>query len=448
MGERSAVELRAEADWLAPGTEVDGRYVIVGRIGRGGMGQVYEGRHLRLDRRVAIKILRADLTASPNARKRFEQEARAAAQIEHEHVVTVFDCGIDRGREPYLVMEYLQGQDLRALLREHGTLAAPRAVRLLYDACLGLRAAHQRGVIHRDVKPENLFVIRNGSGLETCKVLDFGLAKLCALGFSDLHTAAGLPIGTLHYMSPEQARGDEDIDERTDVYSCSVVLYEMLCGERPHAAESPHALLYKIIHEAPRRIEEHGAWLPPALADLVHRGLDKDPARRPLSIDVFLKLLEPFLGLAGAVGGGGETSTQDTQPDGLAPPRSRRASKTARPSRGRTVAGAVATAGAALIIGATAWVGSSRPGTAQAQPAPTPVRQLASAAPTLETARVTTPAVASAPSPPGPRTPLAPATAPTARRNAQQEGAAALQGSTQPPAPASTNLFERQNPYD
>jgi len=274
---------------------LDGRYRLLRTIGRGGMGQVYEARHLRLERRVAIKLLRAQPGCSKMLHKRFEREAQAAAQIEHERVVAVFDFGLAESGQPYLVMEYLDGKDLRSLLSEEGSLAAPRAVALLRDVCLGLEAAHAQGVIHRDIKPENLFVIRQCNGAEACKVLDFGLAKLKMFGVSDLHTASGLPLGTLHYMSPEQARGETDVDERTDVYGCAAVLYELLTGQRPHTAESPHALLHKITHERVRRIEEHGSWQPAGLADIIHRGLEPERALRPGSVQVFRQLLEPYL---------------------------------------------------------------------------------------------------------------------------------------------------------
>lgn len=280
---------------LAIGTELDGRFRVVRSLGRGGMGQVYEATDMRLGRRVAVKVLRPASGASADLRKRFAREAKAVAQIQHEHVVTVFDYGIGPSDEPYLVMEYLAGQDLRSLLQQQGQVAAPRAVRLIHDGCSGLAAAHARGVIHRDLKPENLFVVTRGRHSELCKVLDFGLAKLRTTDGSDLQTRAGVPFGTLHYMSPEQARGDADVDERTDVYSAAAVLYEMLSGERLHSADSPHALLYKIIHEAPARLEQKCAYLPPGLADVVHQGLATDPALRPASIEAFAGSLEPFM---------------------------------------------------------------------------------------------------------------------------------------------------------
>ncbi|HET9957432.1 MAG TPA: serine/threonine-protein kinase [Polyangiaceae bacterium] len=340
-----------EIDSAIPEPNLDGRYELLRRVGRGGMGQVYEARHLRLGRRVAVKLLRAQLGSSDMLRKRFEREARAAAQIEHDRVVAVFDFGVAKNHQPYLVMEYLEGLDLRALLRAEGSLAPPRAVRLLRDACLGLEAAHARSVIHRDIKPENLFVVHPSGGPESCKVLDFGLAKLRAAGASDLHTANGLPLGTLHYMSPEQARGDGDVDERTDVYGCAAVLYELLSGQRPHTAESPHGLLYKITHEPVRRIEEHDAWLPAGLAEVIHRGLEIERSLRPMSIEAFRKSIEPFLG--GSVGaallsldgcGGDSPVRVDTEPELGSPTLVRRRSQFLTTTRRKFAASLVVTA--------------------------------------------------------------------------------------------------------
>lgn len=280
---------------LVAGSTLDDRYRIARRLGRGGMGEVYVADDLRLGRQVAIKVLRNEIGRSKEARKRFEREARATAKIVSEHVVTIFDLGVGPDEHPYLVMEYLDGRTVRSLLDAEGPLTAPRAVRIIQDVCRGLEAAHARAVIHRDLKPENLLLVRRDDGLETCKVVDFGLAKLPVLTSSEAATREGLPLGTLHYMSPEQARGDADIDERTDVYGCAAVLYEMLTGKRPHSADSHHALLYKIVHETPQRVDELCPFIPSGLADTVRSGLRNDRRLRPASMDAFRGALEPFL---------------------------------------------------------------------------------------------------------------------------------------------------------
>lgn len=338
----------------SPNAILDGRYRLLRPIGRGGMGQVYEARHLRLERRVAIKLLRAQPGSSKMLHKRFEREAQSAAQIEHERVVSVFDFGLAEGGQPYLVMEYLEGQDLHSLLAEEGSLAAPRAVGLLRDVCLGLEAAHAQGVIHRDIKPANLFVVRQWNGAEACKVLDFGLAKLKLFGASDLHTASGLPLGTLHYMSPEQARGEADVDERTDVYGCAAVLYELLTGQKPHIAESPHALLHKITHERARRIEEHGSFQPAGLADVIHRGLEPERAQRPASVEAFRRLLEPYLAANASASpialANGREDTIDTEPAVPSPIRAERGKRSASRRRGVLVMSLVLTALVSSVV--------------------------------------------------------------------------------------------------
>jgi serine/threonine protein kinase len=285
----------SDSSLLVSGSTLDERYRIDRRLGRGGMGEVYVADDLRLGRQVAIKVLRAEIGRSKEARKRFEREARATAKIVSEHVVTIFDLGVGPDEHPYLVMEYLEGRTLRSLLDAEGPLAAPRAVRIIRGVCWGLEAAHARGVIHRDLKPENLLLARRDDGLEACKVLDFGLAKLPTVAASEAATREGVPLGTLHYMSPEQARGDADIDERTDVYGCAAVMYEMLSGKRPHSADSHHALLYKIVHEAPQRIEELCPFLPSGLADAIRSGLQNDRRLRPATMSAFRGAIEPFL---------------------------------------------------------------------------------------------------------------------------------------------------------
>ena len=286
-------EESAQAGRLLPGATL-GRYRIERRLGRGGMGEVYVAEDTRLGRQVAIKVLRSEVGRSKEACRRFEREARATANIVSDHVVTIFDFGWGPDERPYLVMEYLAGQTVRSLLDNEGPLAPPRAARIMHDVCVGIEVAHARSVIHRDLKPENLLLVRRDDGSQLCKVLDFGLAKLPTLSSSESATIAGLPMGTLHYMSPEQARGDIDIDERTDVYGCCAVLYEMLTGKRPHSADSHHALLYKIVHEPPQRIEQLCPFLPRGLADAVHAGLQSDRRMRPVSVSAFRCTIAPY----------------------------------------------------------------------------------------------------------------------------------------------------------
>lgn len=339
---------------LQPGAELEGRYRIVALAGRGGMGEVYEGVQLRLQRRVAIKVLRAEVSGSRGVRQRFEREARAMAQLNSDHIVTLFDCGVGPDGAPYLVMEFLEGCSVRQLLQAQGPLVAPRAVRLIHDACLGVAAAHAKGVIHRDLKPENLFVVQRESGGETCKVLDFGLAKLRAAGWSEGQTKLGSPLGTLHYMSPEQARGDIDIDERTDVYACAAVLYEMLSGRRVHEADEAPTLLYKIVHQDPTPLTERCEQVPPGLAAVIHWGLVRRREGRPSGIREWILGLEPFLaGGAPELPAHGETVA--TEVASQHQNASRRAPVGVRASRLLAV-----TCGSALLAGALVWALTSK----------------------------------------------------------------------------------------
>ncbi len=445
-------ESEAVDEPLEIGTVLDGRYRVVRPIGRGGMGRVYEGRQLVLDRRVAIKVLRSPTSASVAANSRFEREASAMARIQSAHVVSVFDFGRGPRACPYLVMEYLEGRDLRALLKEHRALAAPRAARLLQGVCRGLAAAHEQGVIHRDLKPENLFVVVR-DGAESCKVLDFGLAKLLDTCRPEHPTQAGIPLGTLHYMSPEQARGDTDIDERADVYGCAAVLYELLTGKRPHVAESAHALLYRIIHEDPARADHVYPDVPAALADIVQAALARDRKQRPASIGDFEAMLRPFAG-ASPVSGNDRSSLgseAETLSGSTAQLLGAASAPTTRPRTARTHGHLRLVAG--MLIGSgTTWLLAAMPPRADVDVSPgqPPTRTdaagvvaLASPRPSADAASTESSIDDAAPAKAGtndrslPRPkPLRPASPKASReRDVRPDGKA-------------TSSFERRNPYE
>ncbi|HVU01148.1 MAG TPA: serine/threonine-protein kinase [Polyangiaceae bacterium] len=229
------------------GTTIDLRYEIEGVLGEGGMGTVYRARHYVLDKKLALKVLRADLARDADLGTRFIREARAAAAVNHPNVVQITDFGTLPSGQPYFVMELLAGMSLSALVRRGGPLPAGRAVRLLLQMVDGLSAAHQAGVVHRDLKPDNIVVCPGPNDQETVKVLDFGLAKVA--GQSRL-TRAGLVFGTPHYMSPEQAMGGT-VDERTDIYSLGIVMYEMFTGRVPFEADSFMGVLTKHLYVEP-----------------------------------------------------------------------------------------------------------------------------------------------------------------------------------------------------
>jgi serine/threonine-protein kinase len=248
-----------------------GRYLVVGRMGRGGMGMVYRARDEALEREVALKTLNAEGSLDADSRRRFEIEAKAAARLAHPNIVTVYELGEERG-VPYIAMEMLSGVDLEALLRKGPPLATAEKLDVLVQVCRGLAFAHERGIVHRDVKPSNVRLLEDG----TAKIMDFGIAKL---GGTHL-TKTGMMVGTVNYMSPEQVRG-RPLDGRSDVFSAGVILYEMLAGERPFRGEGPTQTLYRIVNEEPAPLDT--AALGPAgerLGPIVSRALAKEPSAR------------------------------------------------------------------------------------------------------------------------------------------------------------------------
>ena len=287
---------------LASGTQL-GPYEIVEALGTGGMGEVYRARDLRLGRDVAIKLISAEGSASPARLRRFETEARAAAQLSHPNVITFFDVGTREGL-PYLVLELLEGATLRQVLRS-GTPIPSQAVSWARDAARGLGAAHARGIVHRDFKPENVFLTRDGR----VKVLDFGLAKLREPLVSSVadpesasstrETTPGLLIGTVGYMSPEQVKGLLS-GPRADVFALGAVLYESVSGQAPFEARTPAEMLVSILRDEPPPLTTEGEALPAGLEAVLRRCLAKDAGARydtgreaAEALDEILAALEP-----------------------------------------------------------------------------------------------------------------------------------------------------------
>jgi eukaryotic-like serine/threonine-protein kinase len=262
---------------LSAGTRL-GPYEVRGPIGAGGMGEVYRARDTRLGRDVAVKVLPAEASHTPERLHRFEQEARLAGSLNHPNVLTLFDVGILEGT-PYLVTELLEGRTLREVL-EAGPLATRKVVEHAQQIARGLAAAHERGVVHRDLKPANLFVTKDGR----VKVLDFGLAKLTQPlpgegSQCPTETAEGHVVGTIAYMSPEQVRG-QAVDARSDVFALGAVVYEMLTGRRAFTGDTPADTMTAILTKDPEELSRPGFEIPVGLERIVRRCLEKDPAER------------------------------------------------------------------------------------------------------------------------------------------------------------------------
>ena len=353
---------------LRTGTIV-GSYRIVAPLGAGGMGEVYRAHDAKLDRAVALKILPAEVTRDADRIRRFVQEAKAASSLSHPNIVTIYDIGeaepvesenqggapaggdIDASRVHFIAMELVEGQTLRQLLDDR-TVEPRTLLAYLAQAAEGLAKAHAAGIVHRDLKPENIMVTRDGYA----KILDFGLAKLTETGVSGSALAAaptalreddtreGAVMGTIGYMSPEQAQG-KPVDHRTDLFAFGCLLYEAATGRRPFTGESSVDVLHAIVRETPTPDEQIAPTIPRALVRKIRRCLEKDPAKRAQSMkDLAFELqdlTEEWETLATPSG----TVTTGWSLAG-APP--------VRPGLGR--AGWIAIGAAALAIAVTGWV--------------------------------------------------------------------------------------------
>lgn len=277
------------------GDIVAGKYQVERVLGKGGMGVVVAARHTSLRQHVAVKFLLPKALTLPGAAERFLREARAAVAIKSEHVARVLDVGALESGEPYMVMEYLTGTDFGQLLKTRGPLPAREAVDYLLQASEALAEAHAVGVIHRDLKPGNLFLTSRADGSPLVKVLDFGLSKAMKPG-EDEHslTAPDIIVGSPHYMSPEQLKSLKQVDARTDVWALGVILYQLLSARRPFEADSLVGTCARIAADAPTPLRERKADVPAELEAIILRCLEKDLDKRVQSVADLARLLAPF----------------------------------------------------------------------------------------------------------------------------------------------------------
>jgi eukaryotic-like serine/threonine-protein kinase len=272
---------------LAPGTLLGTRYEIVQILGQGGMGAVYKAKDLELDRVVALKVIRPELGAQPDILLRFKQELILARQITHRNVIRIFDLSEANGIK-FITMEYIEGQDLRSLINEKGRLSFDEAVRIIEQVCLALEAAHSEGVVHRDLKPQNIMLDKQGRA----SVMDFGIARSVESGGV---TMTGMVVGTPDYMSPEQVMG-EHVDVRSDLFTLGVILYELLTGAMPYKSDSLQGAMFKRTRELPKPPIEVDPTVPQVLSDITAKCLQIDPARRYQSARAILTDLESWRG--------------------------------------------------------------------------------------------------------------------------------------------------------
>ncbi len=250
------------------------RYQLGDPIGRGGMATIYRGQDMRMERVVAIKVLREVYSTDPKFVTRFQREAKAASSLQHPNIVQVYDYGQTDGNY-FIVMELIEGTDLRRYLRSRGVLAVDRAIIIAHDVALGLGAAHRRGIVHRDVKPQNVLVGRDGS----IKLTDFGIASVYKDINAERLTTTGMTLGTVQYYAPEQAQG-EIVSPAADVYALGIVMYEMLAGRTPFDGDTPVAVAMQHIQDMPTPPSYFNPDIPPALEGVIMRCLEKEPERR------------------------------------------------------------------------------------------------------------------------------------------------------------------------
>jgi len=279
-----------EVDRLV-GTTVGDKYRIERLIGKGGMGAVYAAQNVAIGKRVALKFLSREAAQNREAARRFQREAQAASLIESEHIVQVFDSGTSADGLPFLVMEHLAGEDLRARLERERELAVPDALAIVSQILRPLTRAHAAGIVHRDLKPDNVFLCSRDDGSLLVKIVDFGISKLERATMSERLTRRGTVLGSAYYMSPEQAQASDAVDQRSDLYGVGAILFEMLAGRPPHLAPTLESVLVAICTQDAPDVRSFRRDVPEAVAFAIAKALERDPARRFASAAEFLETL-------------------------------------------------------------------------------------------------------------------------------------------------------------
>jgi serine/threonine-protein kinase len=282
---------------LEIGELIEGKYRITRLIGEGGMGAVYLGENVRISRRVAIKVLHAGLTENKEVTQRFEREAQAAGRIGNDHILEVLDLGSLPNGDHYIVMEYLDGEPLTERIKARGRMQPLELAGLIRQVLVGLTAAHRAGIFHRDLKPDNIFILKEKAGKnDYCKIIDFGISKFQPLNKDGMRmTRTGMMMGTPYYMSPEQASGSHEADHRADLYAVGVMMFEATTGQVPFDAATFNQLLFKIVLDDVPRPEALQPDLDPAFASLISKAMARDMNQRFQTAEEFVKAIDAWL---------------------------------------------------------------------------------------------------------------------------------------------------------